>query len=437
MLSTRLNHLDATFLNIDRRPETWSVHIEIRVSKRISARRLTYALRAAIARHPLARARLKYFEGTAKDYYWEFPPELDHLPLTIWEPKDEQGVDNIRNRFVSIQVPLTLAPAFMLYLVRSDGGDYLMLNVPHALGDGLSAFRLMQSILRIYAEQPDPQADLKVLEVRDLLALAGAKSTSQRLERTKLLLEHLAKSTTAPVRIASKGIKPTENIEDLPGYGVHQFRLSAADSKRFMSRREKPATVNDQLLAAMTLAIRRWNDSCSTTPGRVALMMPVNLRPQEWWHEVFSNFSSYVSISVDAQDQTTLEATTAKVSQQTIAFKEAGAAGTLIDLLDIPKFLPAFLKGRLKELFPLFGKNLMETTWVSNLGKLSAFPALGDAGEVTALYFTPPAPMPCSVSLGIVCMGDELLMGIRWRRSQFDQAAMVEFAALLKSVMLE
>jgi NRPS condensation-like uncharacterized protein len=435
MLTTQFNHLDATFLNIDRRPETWSVHVEVRVSGHISSRRLSYALRAAVQRHPLARARLQHFEGNATRYFWEFPSDLDHLPLTVLEARHDEDVIAIRNRFVSIQVPLTLAPCFMVYLVHHSQGDYLMLNVPHTLADGLSSFRLMQSILRIYAEQADPIPEVNTLEVRDLQALAGSKSTAQRMERARLLIDHLAKSTVAPARIAAKGI-PAGDADKRPGYGVEFLRLSAGEAKTFMSRREKPATVNDQLLAAMALTIKDWNASLNTKPGRIAIMMPVNLRPQDWWHDVFSNFSSYVSVSLTPEEQGDLGSTTSQVCKQTTAFKEAGAAGTLIDLLEIPRFLPAFLKARLKELFPLFGKQLMETTWVSNLGKLSAFPTLGDAGEVTALYFTPPAPMPCSIAVGIACMNDELLLGLRYRKSQFDAKSIAQFAALLKQTMV-
>ena len=432
MLTTRFNHLDATFLNIDRRPETWSIHIEFRVSGHISTRRLSYALRATIARHPLARARSQYYEGTATEYFWEFPSELDHLPLTVLEAKNEDDVVAIRNRFVSLQVPLTLAPCFMVYLVHHEQGDYVMLNVPHTMADGLSAFRLLQSLICIYANQPDPLPDFNPLEMRDLRALAGSKNMAQLLERAKNLVAHLGKSAVAPARIAPLGV-PAGDGNKRPGYGVELIALSKDVSQQFLARRQKPATANDLILAAVALTIRQWNDAQNQPTGRIAMLMPVNLRPQEWWHEIVGNYSSYVSVSVDTADQTSLAHATQKVCEQTTALKEAGTAGTLIDLLDIPKFLPAFLKAQLKALFPLFGKSLMETTWISNLGKLNRLPDMGDAGKITALHFTPPAPMPCSISAGIACMDDALMIALRYRKSQFDAKAIKQFAEMLKA----
>lgn len=436
MRVSEFNHLDGTFLNLDRRPDTWSVHLEVRVTGRISGRRLNQALLDAIRTHPLAQARLQYFEGKARRYYWEIPPGLDHTPLTVIDATTDDEVVALRNRLVSVQVPLTLAPCFLVYLVHHPQGDYLMLNVPHTLADGMSAFRLLQSIIRHYAGLPDPVPDFDPLSVRDLRSLVGSRSLPQLIERTRLFLEHMGRSVKAPVRIASQGVTDQDGARN-PGYGVEFLGLTPTETKAFMKRREKPATVNDMLLAAMALTIRRWNLERTITPGRIALMMPVNMRPEGWWHEVVTNYSSYVSISLPAEEQTTFNETSAHVCRQTTAFKEAGAAGILIDLLSIPHSFPAFLKARLNELFPLFGKTLMETTWVSNLGRLSGLPDMGDAGRVSDVYFTPPAPMPCSLSAGIACVDDRLLIGLRYRVSQFDAAAAREFAGMLKTVLLE
>lgn len=46
MKTTRLNSLDATFLNIDKRPDTWSVHLEIQVEKSLDRSRLETAFTA-------------------------------------------------------------------------------------------------------------------------------------------------------------------------------------------------------------------------------------------------------------------------------------------------------------------------------------------------------------------------------------------------------
>jgi hypothetical protein len=61
---------------------------------------------------------------------------------------------------------------------------------------------------------------------------------------------------------------------------------------------------------------------------------------------------------------------------------------------------------------------------------------MGDAGQVTALHFTPPAPMPCSLSAGIAYVDDQLMIGLRYRKSQFDAKAIKRFSEMLKANLI-
>lgn len=435
MQTTELNHLEGAFFHMDRRPDTWSVQVEVRVSGRFDEKRLARAIRAATVKHPLARARLQHYHEGATRNFWEIPDEIDHLPLTVIDAVGDLAVADARARLQSVQVPLTVSPCFLVYLVHHPKGDWLMINVNHAMGDGLSTWRIVQSILRDYAGEPDPVPEFDPLSVRDLKALIGSKSVTQRLERIKLLFDHLGKASSPPTRIKGRGVS-VRDPDDKPGYAFELMPFSPAETKQVMARRVKPATVNDLLIAGLALTIRAWNEQEGGRQGRTAIMMPVNMRPEAWWFEVVTNFSSYVSVSLPAAVQTDLASTQGAVYRQTKEFKEAGAAGVLIDLLDVPRFLPAIIKARLKELFPLFGQQLMETTILSNLGRLDSTPKVGDAGTVTDLYFTPPAPMPAGVSVGAASMGDRLFLTLRYRRAQFDAAAGRDFAALLRRTLL-
>lgn len=435
MQTAEFNHLESTFMNMDRRPDTWSVQVEVRVSGRIDEEKLRASIRYATDKHPIARARIKpYGEGSVR-YFWDIPEQIDHLPLTVYTASKDAEVAEARSRLQSIQVPLSLSPGFMLYLVHHPKGDWLMINVNHTMGDGLSTFRIIQSIVRHYAGEPDPVPELDPLSVRDLKKLAGSKTITQRIERIKLLLDHLDKARQPPTRIQGRGVS-VKNPDDLPGYGFELLAFSPKETKQFMARRVKPATVNDMLLAGLALTIREWNARNGGRTGRTAIMMPVNLRPEAWWYEVVTNFSSYVSVSIPASEQTDFDATTQAVCEQTAEYKEAGAAGVLIDLLELPKLFPAVLKARLKELFPLFAPNLMETTILSNLGRLAASPTMGDAGKITDLYFTPPAPMPAGVSVGAASMEDRMFLTLRYRLAHFDAKAAKEFGALYRETLL-
>lgn len=435
MQTAEFNHLESTFLNMDRRPDTWSVQVEVRVSGRIEEDRLRDSIRYATEKHPIARARIQPYGEGAVRYFWDIPEQIDHLPLTVYDARTDKDVAAHRSRLQSIQVPLSLSPGFMIYLVHHPKGDWLMINVNHTMGDGLSTFRIIQSIVRHYAGEPDPVPDLDPLSVRDLKKLAGSKTLTQRIERIRLLLDHLDKARNPPTRIKGRGVE-VKHPDTLPGYGFELLAFSPKETKQFMARRVKPATVNDMLLAGLALTIKQWNAQHGARNGRTSIMMPVNLRPEDWWFEVVTNFSSYVSVSLPASAQTDFAATTRVVCDQTTQFKEAGAAGVLIDLLELPKLFPAVLKARLKELFPLFAGSLMETTILSNLGRLATSPSMGDAGRITDLYFTPPAPMPAGVSVGAASMEDRMFLTVRYRLAHFDAAAAKEFGALYRQVLL-
>ena len=219
-------------------------------------------------------------------------------------------------------------------------------------------------------------------------------------------------------------------------YGFVPLRLNAEETARFIARRVKPATVNDMLIAAMLLCIRRWNRGRGGGKNRVSTMMPINIRPQEWWFEVVGNYSSYVTINLLRQCPDDFDAAVRMVSEQTQALKQTGAAGTLIDLLDIPKFLPAALKAQLKYITPTLGRNLVDSTWVSNLGRLASPPTMGEAGAVSAFYFSPPSPSPMAITLGVACMADQLYLGLRYRSSLLSQAEAQQFATELKGLLL-
>lgn len=433
MRTTPLNHLDDAFLNIERQEDPWSVHLEVQVSGRIDEARLRHALAATVALHPMARARLQPFHETTVLYQWEVGEGWDHLFLDVVDAADDAALTAARERLISVRVPVSVAPGFYTTLVHHPRGDWLILNVNHTLADGLSTFRLLSSILRQYAGQPDPVPDFDPLSVRDLKALAGARSIPERIERIKHLMGYLREAASAPPgRVAGLPGARSDLIGSARGYGTVQIALDADQTRAVMALRRKPATINDLLLAALALTIRDWNRAQEQPAGRISLMMPVNLRPQAWWFEVVSNFSSYTTVHLCESSPDDLDEAMRRITEQTVTLKEAGAAGTLIDLLDFPRWLPAILKARLRDIMPLVRKSLVETTWLSNLGRLAEAPDMGDAGSVQQLFFSPPAPMPMGLSLGVASLGERLFLTLRYRKSLMTPDMAEAFAGLLR-----
>ncbi|MET2761919.1 hypothetical protein ABXU75_04370, partial [Mycobacterium tuberculosis] len=103
----RLTALDEMFItdDIDIVP---SVQIEARVSGRFDLDRLAAALRAAVAKHALARARLGRASLTARTLYWEVPDRADHLAVEI----TDEPVGEVRSRFYARAPELHRSPVF-------------------------------------------------------------------------------------------------------------------------------------------------------------------------------------------------------------------------------------------------------------------------------------------------------------------------------------
>ncbi len=106
-----------------------------------------------------------------------------------------------------------------------------MLNLSHAAGDGMSAVRLMASILRAYAGESDPLPGVDPLEVRDSARLVNSRSLRARLARGATLVEQTGRLAEPPARIAPDGAR------DRRGYGVSLLRLDSRELERVRSHR--------------------------------------------------------------------------------------------------------------------------------------------------------------------------------------------------------
>ena len=426
-----LNLLDEGFVDIDSPREPWSIQLEVRASGKLDRARLEDALRSAVATHPMARASLRRRGLAEWRRAWEIPPELDDLPLKVVEASSPKKLAEARTAAFSYCPSLDAPPPFVLTLVRYPKGDYLLLNAHHAATDGLGTLRLMTSVIRNYAGEPDPVPEVDPLAVRDLAALAGSASVKERIQRSIALLEILGAAATPPARIESQ----TDDAS-APGYGFVTIQLDADESAKVARRRKKPGTVNDVLLAAWARTISLWNDERGAGGGRVTIMMPVNLRPEAWWHEIIANFSSYASVSLPPEAQDEFADALTAVTAQTQKLKKAGTAGLLIDLLELRNLVPPLLRAQMAALLPMTGTRIFDTTMLSNLGRLPEVAGFGTAGgAVREIWFSPPAPMPLGLTVGAASMGDRMFLTLRHRYALLNSAAAAEFGALFRAVL--
>lgn len=431
LTSVPLNLLDEHFLNLDQEREPWGVHLEVRVSGRLDPGRLSEAIRVAALRHPIARAQLAPAYPTDLSYRWDIVESLQQTPLTVVACADEALLADARERLYAVSPSVDIAPPFAVVLAHGPGGDTILLNLHHAAGDGVSAVRLMRSILRAYAGEDDPLPAFDPLSVRDVLALAAARSWDERVARRRALARAAARRLTPVTRVAH------DVGERRPGSSFELMQFSLDETAAVFAKHDKHATVNDVLLAALATAIGRWNSDHGRYAGHLALTMPVNLRPAQWREEVVGNFASYVSVSLGSRDHRDLRRAIDVTADRTRRIKQDRLAGLIVELLVGPSLLPVAAKRRLHDLIPLTGNRVVDTASLSNLVVLDGWPVLGaGAGGVEAVWFSPPVRAPLGAALGAATVGGRLHVAMRYPRTQFDPEGARAFAALYRDVLV-
>lgn len=317
-----------------------------------------------------------------------------------------------RAEFQSRSVPLTVCPPLRLLLAHHPAGDVVMLNLNHAVGDGIGALFLLRSIVQAYAGAPpfprllealcmDPPAIRGRLRLR---AIAARRRQARALGRT--------------VTIAA------EAGQDRPGYGFHQVALTVEQTRALTAPRPSGATVNDVLLAALHLCIDAWNSDHGTPSGHIKVMMPVNLRPRQWRYAGVANRVSSGAVSTVPEDRADILATLAVVARRTRQVKqEIALSGHR--RLPRPGLLPLPIRRRIIG----GGGRAHRTTVLSNLGRLDEPFSFGSAlGDATELWFSPPTKMPFGLSLGVVTVGGRLHLSFRYRHALLGPQAAARFA---------
>lgn len=429
MTKVPLSPLDELYLNLDRSKEPWTVHYEVALTMRLDLERLVDAIAAAAARHPLARARLAGWRLQDRHYDWEIADRLETVPLRVVDCDDSGALAVERERFFEHSPSLAAAPPFMVLLAHGADGDSLVLNLHHAAGDGVSAARLMLSVLRAYAGAGDPAPAPDPLAIHDVRELSAARSPDERSARGRALIRGAWRPFVPIARVAPEG------AQDRGAYGFELIGLSATESRFVFARFPPGLTVNDVLLAALAVAIWRWNTEHGQAERLIALTMPVNLRPTEWRTEVVSNFASWATVWVEPWDGEGLGAVIERVGERTDEIKRDRLGGLAVDLLEVPSRLRIAGKRWLQYMKALTGEVVVDTASMSDLGRLERLPQEIEEAA-SAVWFSPPGQMPLGVSIGAVTLGDRLCMTLRYRHAQFDRPAAARFAALLRDVLL-
>jgi NRPS condensation-like uncharacterized protein len=380
-------------------PFAWSVHVEVRVAGRLDDTRMRKAFDTVVGHRP-----------------------AEHDPLRVVSCADDHALNGARDGLLAEPVAMTQWPPLQAVLAHHPDGDVLLLNVNHAASDGFSAVRVMESIAGAYADAEPPGPALDFLAVNDLPVRPSSKPVSNLEAWYRVAVERARDLLANPAHIAP------DHPADRPGYGFHFVRLSAADTRR-VANVHRQGTARNLLLAALHLAIGEWNLEHGNPGRRIGVLVPVDLRPEGWRHEVVGNFSVTARVSTSRRHRSGARAALKAITGQKTRNKRFRTGVALLDALDRNGLLPLWAKQSLVVLQPLTRNKDVDTALLANVGWLTEAPSFGaEAGETTAMWCSLPARAPHSLCVGAVVVGGQLHLTLRYPHRLFDAGAARRFA---------
>ncbi|MGH3670151.1 MAG: hypothetical protein ACRDSH_05885, partial [Pseudonocardiaceae bacterium] len=406
--------LDEASYYLDSVSEPWNVHLEVRLSCTVIEDRLRRAVGVALARHPRARGRaLIAHPGRDGRCEWEITPAPDVDPLDVVVCPDDDALQTARADLQSLSVPLVTSPPLRIRLARHHQGDAVMLNVHHAAGDGIAALGLLRSIARAYAGMPDPTPATSPEEVQ-------IPAPNSRGAQLRALAGEFRQAVPRSVHLVPSG------GQDRPGYGLHHLALGPAQTTALAAKADQGATVNDLLLAALHMTLDAWTSERGIAPGRLSVLMPVNLRPRSGWYEVFGNFSFMVPVVTCPEDRRDPMSMVNAIRNRTRRVKDERTPAAVAGLLDVLQYLPPAAKRSVTRL--AVSERVLPTAILSNLGRLPEDLDFGSELRADEVWFSPPVRMPMGLAVGAVTAAARLHLVFRYRYPLFSPAQVADFA---------
>lgn len=406
----------------DRPDSPLTIQTEYRFSGRIDEGRLKEALTAAIALHPITRARLASRRFLLRPPQWEILPSVTMEDVRAISCADESELDAVRARFYSEPLDVRRPPALRAIVAHIPGGDVLLFSISHVITDGVGSFRFLHSTARAYAGRPDPIPPVDPLAVRDLRAQFGGSPGPAR--KTK----HPNSPTHPPDSLVAEGsLEPS-------GYGFLHLALSSEQRQSLQPRLYGPGVAtNDLMMAALHLAIHEWNEERGKPADWISVLMPANIRPMDWYGEVVGNLTLGGRVTSTPEQRRDVPSFVRLVRTQTQWIKDGGGLARVLDWAPWAyKQFPIIARvlGRVKLLQLFFGGDRTRYCAVlTYFGRLdSLLPDFGpEAGVITDVWGSPPIQMPTGLALGAGVYKGRLVVTLRYCRALLDEPSARRF----------
>lgn len=417
--------LQEAVLEVERSHTPWNMQVEAATTATLEPERLGAAARTACETYPMAKARLRRGGGNQTSHEWVVPEAPAEIPVEVADG-DDADLAALRRRFYGTRFDLASEPPLALLVVRgggTDGGDRLCVRASHVPMDGVAAFRVLEALLVAYRGD-DPVAariDGSPREIIDRIRPEGAARRLRLLGTTARRLEYLLDPPVEPTGSA-------EPSADWAGWRFAHRHLDADATAQLVSDRPAGASVNDVLLAALHLAIDRWNAARGEQADRISLMMPMNVRPEATFYDGVGMYTLFDSVDTRPRHRQGPATAVERVADRSDAIEASDRQFGYLEWWHLLSAVaPPAVRRRVPPLLFGPGEPLLDTAVLSNLGRVPALPGL-PGGDLERLWLTPPCWPPTPLSVGVVTVGDRLHLGFRYERSVFDADDAATFA---------
>ena len=298
----RLASVDAAWLRMEEPTNLMMITAVLWFDEPPDEQRLKTVLRERLVeRFPRFRQRLVEPAGLLASPYWEEDTAFDfeaHLGHAVVPPPGDRGaLEALVSQWMS--TPLERSrPLWQCHLVDGFGqGGALLVRIHHSLADGMALARLLLSLMDEDAQEhfsPEPEPQVRAATPGWMKVLRGARAVASG---TRAAWKRGAELVSEPiqlgdlVRSGARGAASLSRLALLPSDPPSVFRGELGTVKRAAWSDPIPleevkavgraleGTINDVLLAALTGALRRYQEERGGPVEDLRAFIPVNLRP--------------------------------------------------------------------------------------------------------------------------------------------------------------
>jgi NRPS condensation-like uncharacterized protein len=448
---TPIEELD---LYLENAHEPSLIQLETHAQGHLDRTVLQAALAKVLAADPAARRRLAAARW-ARRLRWEAPaagsPDGRHhvsggsLTVAAWDSPGQ--LTALRERLSAWPLILT-DTAVRVTLAVGTQHDAVIVQTHHAAFDGVSSLALLTALCAAYRERVGIGAGARAGAGRGVGPETAAPTlpgpgpawpTAQHRSGTGPgPAAPAGRSRPGPAwlpgvvtRVAARAGQPGR-----PGYGAV---LRSVDVPRPARQGSGPfPTVNDLLVAALILAVDRWNAAHGGRSGTIRIAVPVNDRDPERRWEGPGNLSRLVRVTARSGQRADPASLLAQVAAQTRAGKLQPRPGLdAVSRLLAAGWAPAVVKRPTARLARrLAWPVCTDTALVSNLGVLPDPPSFSGAGR-EPLWFSGPAPMPRGLGAGAVTVAGRLHLCVHYQHALLGSGAAADFTAVYCRALAE